>query len=57
MSKADIRHGKEIEFIGFGHQFTGWWGMVADVKYREKTTLGAKVNEFCFMDLLNLRCL
>lgn len=57
MSKADIRHGKEIEFIGFGHQFTGWWGMVADVKYREKTTLGAKVNGFCFMDLLNLRCL
>lgn len=30
--------------------------MVADIKYREKTTFGVKGNEFCFVDLLNLGC-
>lgn len=30
---------------------------MADMKYREKTTFGVKVNEFSFVDLLNLKSL
>lgn len=31
-----------------------WWSVVVDMKYRGKTTFAVKVNESCFVDLLNL---